>query len=179
MDFCLMQHPTRGNKVRPATVSAIGTSLLQGKAAETTKQQAWHWRLTTEHPSFSHLRPRQPQGNKKGAEGLQQHSAFMQQIPACNRRLDFVSTQHTCVPYLSGASNGIATRIRGAVSAAHGTAEREFFFVDSVVVSAHDLRDKECEIQEFVERYLASTHWMVIVLSLMILWSLVTTAEPN
>lgn len=39
-DFCLTKHPILGYKVNPATVKAIGTSLLQGMAQLCTTQQA-------------------------------------------------------------------------------------------------------------------------------------------
>lgn len=78
-----MQQPTLGKTVKPAAEMAMGTSLLQGMAAERTTQHAWHWALKTEQPSFSQARPMQPKGKRQGAPGLRQHSALTQQTPAC------------------------------------------------------------------------------------------------
>ena len=45
-------------------------------------QQHWSCPLTIEHPSFSHLSPTQPKGNRHGAPGVQHTSAFRQQNPS-------------------------------------------------------------------------------------------------
>jgi len=52
--------------VIPATETATGTSSLQGRAADATMQQAWHWALMMEQPSHSGRIPTQPQGKRQG-----------------------------------------------------------------------------------------------------------------
>jgi hypothetical protein len=82
ISFCLMQQPWVGYKVKPAMVTANGTSSLQGMAALETQKQHWHCALMNEHPSHSGLIPMQPRGKRQGADGLQQHSKLQQQMPA-------------------------------------------------------------------------------------------------
>eukprot|EP00578_Thalassiosira_sp_NH16_P014954 CAMPEP_0181109452 /NCGR_PEP_ID=MMETSP1071-20121207/18181_1 /TAXON_ID=35127 /ORGANISM="Thalassiosira sp., Strain NH16" /LENGTH=86 /DNA_ID=CAMNT_0023193143 /DNA_START=257 /DNA_END=517 /DNA_ORIENTATION=- len=72
--------PHLGKRVRPITLTATGTSSLQGSAAEVTQQQQWACTLRTEQPSHSHAGPQQQQG-RHGAPGLQQISALRQQSP--------------------------------------------------------------------------------------------------
>jgi hypothetical protein len=73
--------PHFGNIVTPRTVTATGTSVLQGSAALTTKLKHWHCRLKNEHPSHSHAGPQQQQG-RHPAPHLQQNSKLRQQNPA-------------------------------------------------------------------------------------------------
>jgi hypothetical protein len=96
--FCLMQKPHVGKMVNPTNEIAKGVSSLQGTAAVATRQQAWHWALRTEQPSFSHFNPRQQKGERQGAPGLRQHSALQQQTP--NYRW------HRC--NTSGTRNGVS-----------------------------------------------------------------------
>jgi hypothetical protein len=77
-----MQQPHVGKMVNPATEIARGVSSVQGIAVVTTRQQAWIWALRAEQPSVWQFNPRQQQGRRQGAPGLQQHSALMQQTPA-------------------------------------------------------------------------------------------------
>mmetsp|Transcript_20588 Transcript_20588/g.44206 ORF Transcript_20588/g.44206 Transcript_20588/m.44206 type:complete len:90 (-) Transcript_20588:140-409(-) len=73
-------HPHLGKRVRPAMVTATGTSSLHGSAAEVTQQQQWAWMLRMEQPSHSHAGPQQQQG-RQGAPGLQQISMLRQHSP--------------------------------------------------------------------------------------------------
>jgi hypothetical protein len=82
ISFWRTQHPWTGYNVKPRMLTASGTSLLQGTAAVATKKQHWHWALMIEQPSHSGLTPTQPKGKRQGADGLQQHSNWQQQIPA-------------------------------------------------------------------------------------------------
>eukprot|EP00579_Thalassiosira_antarctica_P005682 CAMPEP_0201882888 /NCGR_PEP_ID=MMETSP0902-20130614/14814_1 /ASSEMBLY_ACC=CAM_ASM_000551 /TAXON_ID=420261 /ORGANISM="Thalassiosira antarctica, Strain CCMP982" /LENGTH=86 /DNA_ID=CAMNT_0048411533 /DNA_START=257 /DNA_END=517 /DNA_ORIENTATION=- len=73
-------HPHLGKMVKPAIVTATGTSSLHGSAAEATQQQQWACALKMEQPSHSQAGPQQQQG-RQGAPGLQQISALRQQSP--------------------------------------------------------------------------------------------------
>lgn len=73
-------HPHLGYIVNPITETATGTSSLQGRAADATKQQQCPCALRTEQPSHSILGPQQQQG-RQGAPGLQQYSMLRQHRP--------------------------------------------------------------------------------------------------
>ncbi|KAL3757095.1 hypothetical protein ACHAWU_002934 [Discostella pseudostelligera] len=60
--------PHFGNKVKPAIVTAHGTSSLHGRAAEVTQQQHCAWAIMQVHPSQSMVGPQQQQG-RHGAPG--------------------------------------------------------------------------------------------------------------
>ena len=68
ISFMGTMQPHLGNSVRPAMLTATGTSSLQGRAPDVTQQQHWSWALKHEQPSHSMAGPQQPQG-RQGAPG--------------------------------------------------------------------------------------------------------------